>query len=494
MRSWWQRAVLYQIYPRSFADSNGDGVGDLRGILSRLDYLEWLGIEGIWLNPTFPSPNADWGYDVADYYGVDPELGTLEDLDRLIAEAGARGIRILLDLVPNHTSDRHPWFEDSRSSLEAARRGWYIWRDPKADGSPPTNWVSVFGGGSAWELDEGTGQYYLHHFLKEQPDLDLWNEDVRKAIDDVLRFWFDRGVAGFRIDVAHEVVKRLELVDDAEAGHAGGHVDRAETHRVHKRWRRVANTYDPPRILVGETWVDDLDELATFYGSGDDELHLAFNFPFAWAELTAGALRDVVEYTEAALPSGAWPVWMLSNHDMIRFPTRMAGEDEAKVRCALTALLTLRGTPFLYYGDELGLAQTDVPAERVRDIDDRDGARTPLPWTRAGGWSDPWLPLGDTTRNVEDSRGDPGSTLCFTRELIALRRDREDLRDGAYESLPAPAGVWMYRRGAGTVVALNLSDEAARLDVEGSILLSTGEVRAARTLDPWQGIVLALPV
>ncbi len=493
MPSWWQRAVLYQIYPRSFADSNGDGIGDLPGIVSRLDYLEWLGADGIWLNPTFPSPNADWGYDVADYYDVHPDLGTLADLDRLIAEAGARGIRVLLDLVPNHTSDRHAWFEESRSSRESPRRGWYIWRDPKPDGSPPTDWISVFGGGPAWELDEPTRQYYLHHFLKEQPDLDLWNEQVREAIDDVLRFWFERGVAGFRIDVAHEVVKRRELVDDHGEGEAGGHVDREETHAVHKRWRQVADAYEPERILVGETWVNDLRELVRFYGSGDDELHLAFNFPFAWAELAAAPLREVVERTEELLPVGAWPVWMLSSHDMVRFPTRMADEEEAKVRCMLLALLTLRGTPFLYYGDELGLRQTEIPAERVRDIDDRDGARTPMPWAPDGGWTDPWLPVGETARNIEDARRDPGSTLAFTRDLIALRRSRDDLLEGAYESLPSPAGVWSYRRGAATAVVLNLSDHESGFDLGGRVLISTdGSSSVPSRLPPWTGVVVDL--
>jgi len=270
LKSWWREGVLYQLYPRSFADSNGDGVGDLPGVVDRLEHLEWLGIDGIWLNPTMPSPNADWGYDVADYFGVHPELGTLADLDRLVAEAAARGIRILLDLVPNHTSDRHPWFLEARSSRESPRRDWYVWADPKADGSPPNDWTSVFDG-PAWTLDAGTGQYYLHQFLAEQPDLNWWNDRVREAFDEILRFWFARGIAGFRIDVAHSIVKDPELRDP---GIQPG------VHDVHRRWRALADSEEPQRILLGETHIRELEQMIAFYGTGEDELNLAFNLPF----------------------------------------------------------------------------------------------------------------------------------------------------------------------------------------------------------------------
>ncbi len=389
---WWQRAVLYQVYPRSFADSNGDGIGDLPGVVDRLDYLEWLGIGGVWLNPIYPSPNADWGYDVAHYTSVHPELGTLEDVDRLVAEAGTRGIQILLDLVPGHSSDEHPWFSDP------GKRDWYIWSDEPREGT------SVFGGPSWTERD---GAWYFHAFHEKQPNLNWFNEDVREAFDGILRFWFDRGVAGFRIDVAHDFVLDRE-----------GIVRRDVTHDVLRRWRRIADSYDPPRVLIGETWIDDLTELMTFYGA-DDELHMAFNFPFLFSP--PGELEDVAARTEGLLPAGAWPIWTLSNHDVVRFPTRMCAGDDRCIRRALEILLSLRGTPVLYQGDELGMEQVEVPANRVRDVAGRDGCRTPLPWTRDGGWRDPWLPLGDTSRNVEDERRDPDSILRFVRRLAFER-------------------------------------------------------------------------
>jgi len=471
-RPWWQRAVLYQVYVRSFADSDEDGVGDLRGIADRLDYLEWLGADAVWLSPVTVSPDKDWGYDVADYIGVQPAFGGLPALDELVAQAGRRDIRVIVDIVPNHTSDRHPWFEESRVSRDSPRRDWYVWADPKPDGSPPNNWRGAFGGGRAWTLDERTGQYYLHNFLPEQPDLNWWNDDVRAAFDDILRFWLDRGIAGFRIDVAHGIVKDRELRDNPDPAISTYNANREDVHDVLRRWRRVVDEYAPERVLLGETWVMELDRLARFYGSGDDELHLAFNFPFTFSDLDAGRLRGIVEATEAALPERAWPVWMLSNHDIVRFPTRMAGGDERKARAALFLLMTLRGTPVLYYGDELGMPQADVPAEQQRDMDGRDGARTPLPWN--GGWSDPWLPVAADVPPVAVQRDDDGSFLNFARSLIAQRRTNPDLVDGAYESLPSPEGVWAFRRGERTTVAVNLSDEGVELD--------------GLRLRPWEGV------
>jgi alpha-glucosidase len=473
VQPWWQRAVFYQAYVRSFADSNGDGVGDLRGLIQKLDYLEWLGIDCVWLSPITVSPDRDWGYDVADYRSVQPAFGSLDDVDELIADAARRGIRIVIDLVPNHTSDRHPWFGESRSSRDNPRRDWYVWRDPSPDGSPPNNWRSTFGGGPAWTLDQATGQMYLHSFLPEQVDLDWWNEEVREAFDDVFRFWLDRGVAGFRLDVAHAIVKDRELRDLPEGSDTAVGVDLDETFAVLRRWRKVADAYDGDRLLLGETWVMELDRLAGFYGRGDDQLHLAFNFPFVFSPLEADALGGVVAGTEAVLPVGSWPVWTLSNHDVPRFPTRMCDGDPRKIRCALTALLTLRGTPVLYYGDELGLPQVDVPPQAVRDIADRDGARTPMPWN--GAWTEPWLPVGGGT-TVASQRDDPGSILSFTRDLIARRRSTPDLLDGAYEQLDAPAGVWAYRRGSSTVVALNLADAPAKFETH--------------ELAPWEALVL----
>jgi alpha-glucosidase len=506
---------MYQIYPRSFADSDGDGVGDLKGIVSRLDHLEWLGVDGIWLNPTMPSPNDDWGYDVADYRGVHPELGTLEDLDELVAEAGRRGIRVLLDLVPNHTSDRHPWFRDALTGRDARHRDFYVWADPATGGGPPNNWLSNFGG-SAWTLDEASGQYYLSNFLPTQPDLNWWSEDVREAFDDVLRFWYERGVAGFRIDVCHAIVKDRELRDDPAAT-PDDHpkvrergtrqvfsMNRPEVHDVLKRWRRVS---DPDRILVGETYVLDLAQLFPYYGSGEDQLHLAFNFLFVHSELDATQLRAVVEGIEEKLPDRAWPVWTGSNHDAGRLATRWGGGDEAKARAALLMLLTLRGTAFLYYGDEIALPDATLdPAKALDPVPhrtgdpsrNRDRCRTPMQWDGGPGagftdGGEPWLPFADA-RSVAAQREDPASVLHLVRDLIALRRERADLRDGGYATLPSPAGTWAWQRGDGVKVALNLSDADAAVDVGGTVLIGTDRSRDGRAFDgrlgPWEGVVV----
>ena len=495
---WWRDGVIYQIYPRSFADSNGDGVGDLAGIRARLGYLEWLGIDGIWLNPIHPSPNADWGYDVADYVGVHPDFGTLDDLDALVRDARARGIRVLLDIVPNHSSDQHPWFLESRSARDAAKRDWYVWAER------PNNWTSIFGG-PAWTLDDATGEYYLHNFLPEQPDLNWWSDDVRDAFDEVLRFWFDRGIAGFRIDVAHGLVKDRELRDHP-LGPDGEELrvfsqNRPEVHDVFRRWRKLADGYDPAPILIGETWVSDPVALARFYGTGNDELHLAFNFPFVLSEFAARPLREVVEAAEAAIPSEGWPIWTMSNHDVVRFPTRWCGEDETAARAALVMLFGLRGTPVLYYGDEIAMPETHVPDDRRRDLagrPSRDGARTPMHW-RAAAEGDWWLPWGDTRRwNVESQRDDPMSPLSLTRDLIGLRRELPELRLGGYTSIAAPPGVWAWRRGIETTVAVNLSDDAQTVaDAGGVIRIATdrdreGEpVEGSLELGPWEAAIVA---
>jgi len=465
-RPWWRDGVLYQIYPRSFADANGDGTGDLAGITAKLDYLQWLGVAGIWLNPIHPSPNVDWGYDVADYTDVHPDLGSLADVARLVAEAGRRGIRILLDLVPNHTSDQHPWFQE--------RPDFYVWAD-----EVPNNWQALFGGGSAWALDPSRGRNYLHNFAKEQPDLDWWKPGVRAEFDRILRFWFERGIAGFRIDVAHGLVKDRELRDDigSERVHS---MNRPETHEIYRDWRRLADAYEPQRVLLGEVYVLDIPAWAGYYGSGSDELNLAFNFALVHAGLDAEQMRPIVARTEAALPPGAWPCWIGSNHDVGRFTTRWCGGDEALARCALLMLVTLRGTPSLYYGDELALPDGDVPPDRVRDVavPSRDPCRTPMPWAREGGWENPWLPLEDTSRNVEDQRADPGSTLHFTRDLIALRKELADLSSGPYVELPAPPGAWAWRRGDGVVVGINFGSDATEIEsVDGEVALATDRGR-----------------
>ncbi len=517
--------MLYQIYPRSFADGNGDGTGDLPGIIDHLDHLEWLGVDGLWLSPVTVSPNADWGYDVADFCAVEPELGTLDDVDRLIAAAGRRGIRVLFDLVPNHTSDQHPWFLDARSSRTAAHRAWYVWADPKPDGASPNNWVSSFGG-PAWTRDPATGQDYLHNHLAEQPDLNWWNEEVRQAFDGIFRFWFDRGVAGFRIDVCNMIIKDAELRDNPVATDDDGfeaqlfgqrwvyNANRPEVHEVLRRWRVLADSYEEPRVLIGETPVT-IEDLPAYYGNENDELHLAFNFPFIEAPLDAEAMRTVVERTEEGLPPGAWPAWTGSNHDMARFPARWANEDPAKARTALLILLCLRGTAVLYQGDEIGLGHVAVPHAAMRDplgvrywphYEGRDAMRTPMHWCDAdgGGFTPPgtvpWLPLGDVAAcNVEDQRAERGSMLTLAHDLIALRRETPDLRTGTYRSLPAPEGVWAWQRGAGHVVVANLSGNDVALDgVAGRIRIATTRrreddpPRSPLLVAAWEGVVAEL--
>ena len=462
---WWPQAVVYQVYVRSFADSDGDGIGDLPGLTGKLDYLQWLGVDAIWCSPINPSPNADFGYDVSDYYDVDPALGTLEDLDRLVTEAGRRNIQVLLDIVPNHTSDQHPWFHDP------SKRDWYVWADK------PNNWLSAFGG-PAWTYHEEVGRYYLHNFAPQQPDLNWWNEEVRSEFDRILRFWFDRGVAGFRIDVANGLIKDRELRDNPPADPNDPPMlrrfgqkpvynrGRPEVHEIFKRWRRIAEEYDPPRLFIGETWVHEPDVWALFYGSNDDELQLPLNFMLAFSKFEAEALRSVVERSLAAIPEDAVPVWHGSNHDFSRMATRWAGGDEAKVQLALTMLLTLPGVTVLYQGDEIGLEDVEVPTDRAVDVVDRDPERTPMHWTAEpkGGFTtgEPWLPLGDTRRhNVETQREDPGSILNQTRELIALKKR---LR-GPYQSLPSPRGVWRYSRGE-AVVELDFNDRTARVEAK----------------------------
>jgi alpha-glucosidase len=458
---WWPQSVIYQVYVRSFADSNGDGIGDLAGLTGKLDYLQWLGVDALWLSPINPSPNRDFGYDVSDYMDVEPTLGTLADLDRLVAEAARRNIQILLDIVPNHTSDQHPWFRDP------GKRDWYVWT------SEPNNWLSAFGG-PAWTYDKEAGRYYLHNFAPEQPDLNWWNQEVRDEFDRILRFWFDRGVAGFRIDVANGLIKDRELRDNppVEPGDPPGlrrygqrpiyNRGRPEVHDIFKRWRRIAEEYDPARVLIGETWVHEPAVWAAFYGT-NDELQLPLNFMLAFADFEPGPLRQVVERSLAAIPSDAVPVWHGSNHDFSRLSTRWAEGDERKVQLALAMLLTLPGVTVLYQGDEIGLEDVPVPPERVVDVVDRDPERSPMPWSAEpnGGFTTgrPWLPLGAYRQhNVAAQREDPSSTLNRTRELIAIKKRLV----GPYRGLPSPEGSWHYRRGD-AVIELDFVKSTAQI-------------------------------
>jgi alpha-glucosidase len=523
---WWQQGIIYQIYPRSFQDSNADGIGDLNGIGRRLDYLCRLGVDAVWISPIYPSPMADFGYDIADYRGIDAIFGTLADFDRLLAEAHVWGLKLILDFVPNHTSNQHPWFLESRSSRQNPRRDWYIWRDPAPDGGPPNNWLANFGG-SGWEFDPTTGQYYYHAFLKQQPDLNWRNPDVRQAMYDVLRFWLDRGVDGFRVDVLWLLIKDDQFRDNPEnptwQAHQAGierliqcySADQPEIHEVVGEMRAVVDAYGD-RVLIGEIYLPVV-RLVTYYGKDMKGAHLPFNFQLIFAAWSAQTIARIVAEYEMALPAGGWPNWVLGNHDQKRIATRV-GPKAARVAAML--LLTLRGTPTLYYGDELGLRDGAIPPDRVQDPWEknepglglgRDRARTPFPWdaSKNAGFSagEPWLPLNDDhmARNAETLSADPRSILSLYRRLIALRRERVALHSGAYAASHTEGDVLVFERRheqeKSLLIALNFgqSSQLVSLPVTGSRLLlsteldrETGSVIAKLDLRPDEGVILEL--
>jgi alpha-glucosidase len=502
---WWKSAVVYQIYPRSFCDTGGDGVGDLEGIRRHLDHFVWLGVDAIWLSPFYRSPMRDGGYDVADYCDVDPLFGTLADFDRLLAEAHARGLRVLVDWVPNHTSDRHPWFLESRAARTSAKRDWYVWRDGTPE-CPPNNWRAAFTNGPAWTWDAPTRQWYLHLFLPEQPDLDWANPEVVAAMHATLRFWLDRGVDGVRIDVVHCLGKDPALPDNPpgrEHWPMSAQNDQPSTHAIVRALRTLVDRYDGTRAMVGEVYLLETAKVAPYYGRGD-ELHLAFNFPPLYAPWDAAAWRRQIDDVVAHLdPRGAWPTWVLSNHDNARHRTRYGSETRA--RAAAVLLLTLRGTPFLYAGEELGLADAIVPADRVHDPGGRDGCRAPIPWTPAPdhGWGvvDPWLPWppDPAARNVATLRDDPGSILHLYRRLLAVRRSSPALRLGGWSPLATPAGVLGYVRAHAAdrrAVLVNFTGAAVDARVEGAWRIEVasdgageGAVYAGR-LGPDEAVIL----
>jgi alpha-glucosidase len=475
---WWRSAVVYQIYPRSFADSDGDGIGDLEGIRRRLDHLAWLGVDAVWLSPIYRSPMADFGYDVADYRDIDPVFGTLEDFDRLLAEAHERDIRVILDWVPNHTSDQHPWFLQSRASRDNPKRDWYVWRDPADAGPPPVppnDWIAAFAPEPAWTWDDTTGQFYLRLFLAEQPDLNWTNPEVRDAMHGVLRFWLDRGVDGFRADVVHLIGKDTAF-PDTPANWAGvtpvAFNDHPTTHTMLREIRQVLDSYPGDRMMVGEVNLYDHGQIVTYYGRGD-ELHLSFNFIPLSTPWEPAAWRQVItDIQDAYEPAGAWPTWVLSNHDQRRHRTRYGSE--ARARAAAVLLLTLRGTPFLYAGEELGLEDAEIPPERVVDPGGRDGCRAPIPWDAAPehGWAtaEPWLPWPPEAeqRNAAAQREDPGSVLHLYRRLLAARRASAALHSGALRLLELDGPVLGYvRTGEGDerVVLVSFADEAVPVDI-----------------------------
>jgi alpha-glucosidase len=456
-QQWWQHAVFYEIYPRSFADSNNDGIGDLNGITAKLDYLKDLGIDAIWISPCFPSPQVDFGYDVSDYDNIDPMYGTLADFDKLASEAKKRGIHIILDFVVNHSSDQHKWFLDSKSSRTAVHRDWYIWRDGKG-GQPPNNWTSEFGG-SAWTLDSTTNQYYYHYFYAAQPDLNWRNPAVKDAMFDVTRFWYKRGVSGFRLDAVDTLYEDPDLKDNpgAEGKNAFGDLNQQriyntklpELHDALRGLRKIADEYNA--VLIGETWTHDIAELNRYYGEGNNEIQLPMDFLFTKVDkLSADEFRKQIAAVNSA---SGWPTFVISNHDIVRSYERYGdgvhNDQIAKLMAGL--YLTLRGTPILYYGEEIGMKTT--PPTRKEEVQDpegrtgwpkekgRDGERTPMQWdeSKNAGFSDakPWLPVppSSKTHNVADELKDTDSILSFYKSVLNLRHTNKALLDGSYVPL-----------------------------------------------------------
>ncbi|RAS37522.1 alpha-amylase family glycosyl hydrolase [Paraburkholderia bryophila] len=519
--AWWQKGVIYQVYPRSFQDEDGDGVGDLAGITARLEYLATLGVDAIWLSPIYPSPMADFGYDIADYCAVDPVFGTLSDFDRLVERAHVLGLKILVDFVPNHSSDQHPWFLESRASRANAKRDWYLWRDPASGGGPPNNWLSRMGG-SAWQWDPSSGQYYYHSFLPQQPDLNWRNPEVCEAMDAVLHFWLDRDVDGFRVDVLWLLIKDALFRDNPpnpqfrpdEPGHHAQlqtyTEDQPEVHTIVRSMRRTLDSYGE-RVLIGEIYLP-VPQLVRYYGSAGDGVDMPFNFQLITAQWTASNIAQLITAYERALPVHAWPNWVLGNHDNPRVASRI-GASQARVAAML--LLTLRGTPTMYYGDEIGMTDGEIPPEQVRDPAElrqpgigqgRDPERTPMQWDLSGnaGFTrgKPWLPIGNSAvANVASQDGESWSILALYRQLLSLRRSEPALVAGLIEKVSAQGHVLTFERCLGSArlfVALNMEDRPGIITSPvGRVVLSTHEGRGGHRiageliLDSDQGIVVA---
>lgn len=524
---WWQRGVVYQIYPRSFKDSNHDGVGDLEGIIEKIDYLAELGVDILWISPFYPSPMKDFGYDVADYCDIDPLFGNLDTFDKLVNEAHARQMRVIIDWVPNHTSDQHPWFKESRSSRNNPKRDWYIWRDAKPDGSLPNNWGSHFGG-SVWEWDETTQQYYFHQFVKEQPDLNWRNPEVQQAMMDVLRFWMSRGVDGFRMDVVYMISKHPDLPDhplllnatirnENDIYNTQEHLYDQDYDGIHDLMRMIRATLDEfgDTVAVGEIWLS-LDRWKDYYGTLEKpELHLPFNFRLIQAEWTAESLRKEIELIESVVPVHGFPNYVLNNHDMRRFASRV-GEKQAKNAGML--LLTLRGTPTLYQGEELGMLDGIIQAHQMQDPQGinlgvaytRDVCRTPFLWDSSdtyAGFSTvtPWLPINHDYQAyaVDTLSKDKHSILELYRALLNLRRSTNALTIGRYESVQSPKGVFAYLRTYQSeryLIVLNITSKPISFEhpEKGTIVLDTGLKRQGepfpQVAELWgdEGIIIKL--
>ncbi len=508
--TWWQKGILYQIYPRSYQDSNGDGIGDLNGIRRRLDHIQSLGAESIWLSPIYPSPMHDFGYDVADYMAVHPMFGSMCDFDALLSDVHDRGMKLILDLVPNHTSDEHVWFQESRRNRDNPKRDWYIWRDPAPDGGPPNNWLSFFGG-PAWTLDEATGQYYLHQFVTQQPELNYRHPDVLPAMLQHMRFWLDKGVDGFRVDVIWLMLKDEQLRDEPPNPDWDGldpmsslnHIYTQNVcgiHAIVRQMRAVLEEYDQ-RMMVGEIYLP-YDQLVTYYGRDHDECHLPFNFRLIDSPWKAKEIRQLVDAYEASLPAGAWPNWVLGNHDRQRIASRVG---LAQARLANMLLLTLRGTPTTYYGEEIGMQNVPIPPEFIQDppavnqphiahLIGRDPIRTPMQWDASdhAGFADPsaspWLPVASDYQqnNVAQQEREPGSMLNLYKALAALRCQEPALSVGSYAALDtAYADVFAYKRAADGVasflIVLNFS--SARHTLNLSHITAQAEISVATGMD-----------
>lgn len=524
---WWQRAVIYHVYPRSFQDADGDGVGDLAGITMRLEHLVDLGVDAVWLSPIYRSPMVDFGYDVSDHCDIDPLFGTLADFDALVARAHGLGLRVIVDFVPNHTSDQHPWFVESRSSRTAATRDWYVWRDPAPDGGPPTNWRSEFGG-PAWTFDAMTGQYFHHAYLAEQPNLDWHHPEVRAAMAGVMEFWIDRGVDGFRLDAYRRLfVDRTFADEPANPAYRPGldpevasllPVSTCEQPELFDHIADLRAWIDGlgDLVLLGEVYVDP-ELLARYHGTADRPgLHLAGNFNLFWTPWDAVSVAGLMQRYDAVLPGHAWPNWVLGNHDRSRIASRV-GERQARIAAML--LLTARGTPTIYQGDEIGMIDVEIPPSQVRDPWElhepgrglgRDPARTPMQWdgSPGAGFTDgePWLPVApdSSTRNVAAQREDPESMYGLYRRLLAVRRTEPALAIGAVECIGAARGVVTYVRhldGRRIQVVLDLDGaggDGALDGRSGSVLVSTHRDREREpvvghvTLRPDEGVVVAL--
>lgn len=528
---WWREAVVYQVYPLSFADSNGDGFGDLPGILAKLNYLsDILGVDAVWLSPFYQSPMRDWGYDISDHIDVDPLFGSLDDAKGLIETAHEKGLRVIVDYVPNHTSDQHPWFLESASSRSSPKRDWYVWRDGR-DGGPPNNWVSIFGG-PAWTFDETTGQWYRHTFLTSQPDLNWRNPEVVDAMLDVVRFWLDLGVDGLRVDAAHHMMKDPKERDNPPAppDHEtpwkpmGTYDDYLhlydagdpDVHGAHRRIREVVDTYGRDALTIGESHIFDLPEWASYYGEGLDELSMPFNFHLMAADWDVPSVRGAIEAVLWNIPDGAWTNWTMGNHDEKRLASRLP---EGHERIAATLVLTLPGTPFLYYGDELGMLEASLEGKPSKDpwgtnVEglSRDGTRTPMQWTPGphagftGPEAEPWLPVSEahTTVNVETELADENSLLNMYRRLLRLRKRSTALRTGSMVSHTASTDdVYVYQRESGNevmTVALNFDYAPTTVSVgPGRVVFSSIDphrneaIGDALALAPCEAVVISHP-